>query len=178
MLTFLTGNKGKFDEAQKIIPGLIQKNVNLPEIQSLDLHDIISSKLEWAKKNTEGSIIVEDSSLNIDCLNGLPGPLIKWFYKALGNIGIYNIVSKFDNQNAQASVVVGLLEDNGKISYFEGIINGKIVAPLGNNGFGWDQIFQPIDCEKTFAEMDQNEKNIVSMRKIALVKLKSYLSRL
>ena len=174
-LTFLTGNKGKFEEASKIIPGLLQNDNDLPEIQSLDSHDVISSKLEWARNNTKGFIIVEDGSLSIDCLNGLPGPLIKWFSKALGNEGIYNIVSKFDNPNAQAKVVVGLLEDHSKISYFEGVVKGRIVAPRGEQGFGWDPIFQPNGYEKTFAEMDQNEKNIISMRKIALEKVNSYL---
>ena len=59
---------------------------------------------------------------------------------------------------------------------FEGKINGKIsIKPKGSNGFGYDPIFIPQGYEKTFAEMTIKEKNTISHRKIALMKLESFL---
>ena len=61
------------------------------------------------------------------------------------------------------------------IYYFEGEILGEIVSPKGS-GFGWDSIFKPKGYNKTFGEMDKIEKNQISMRNIALQKLKDHLN--
>ena len=90
-LYFITGNKNKFEEAKAMIPSLQQLDMDLVEIQSTDAHEIIRAKLNEALKYHEGELIVEDTSLYLSCLNGLPGPLIKWFLKSIGNEGIYNL---------------------------------------------------------------------------------------
>jgi XTP/dITP diphosphohydrolase len=48
--------------------------------------------------------------------------------------------------------------------------------PRGERGFGWDKIFKPKGYDKTLGEMSLDEKNKISMRKKALVKLKNYLA--
>lgn len=173
---FITGNKGKFDEASKIIPELEQKDIDLIEIQSLDSNEIITSKLEEAKKHTTGNIIVEDGSLCIDAIKGLPGPMAKWFLKILGNDGFYEMIKNYENKRATTKVVLGVSFENGTTQFFEGSILGTIVAPRGENGFGFDQIFLPDGYDKTFAEMTMEEKNEISMRKVAFQKLKDYIS--
>jgi inosine triphosphate pyrophosphatase len=176
-LTFITGNKGKFDEASKIITDLEQKDIDLVEIQSLDPKEIIQAKLEEAKKNIQANVVVEDGGLYIESLNGLPGPLIKWFMKALDNDGLYKITESFENKKAEAKVVIGVSFETGIAEFFEGSIPGTIVSPRGDNGFGWDKIFQPDGFNKTFAEMTIEEKNEISMRKLAFQKLKDYLTK-
>lgn len=173
-IIFLTGNKGKFDEAKQIISDLVQHDVDLTEIQGIDPKAIISHKLEEAKKVLQGNLIVEDTSLYLDCLNGLPGPLIKWFMKTIGNDGLVKIAEAFGNNKAVAKVVLGLGKEDGSAEFFEGSIDGVIVKPRGDNGFGWDPIFQPAAFGKTFAEMTMEEKNKISMRKQAFQKLKDY----
>lgn len=175
-LIFITGNKGKFDEASKIINNLEQKDLDLAEIQSLDPKVIIQAKLEEANKNRGGNIVVEDGGLYIESLNGLPGPLIKWFMKALDNDGLYKITESTENKKAEAKVIIGVKFENGTVEFFEGSISGTIVSPRGENGFGWDKIFQPDGFNKTFAEMTLEEKNEISMRKVAFQKLKDYLN--
>ena len=174
-LVFITGNKGKFDEASKIINDLEQKDIDLAEIQSLDPKVITQAKLEEAKKNIQGNIVVEDGGLYIESLNGLPGPLIKWFMKALDNEGLYKITESYENKKAEAKVIIGVSFENETVEFFEGSISGTIVSPRGDNGFGWDKIFLPDGFEKTFAEMTLEEKNEISMRKVAFQKLKEYL---
>jgi len=61
---------------------------------------------------------------------------------------------------------------------FEGIVEGQItLKKTGENGFGYDPIFEPENCGKTFAEMDINEKNKYSHRARAFSKMLSFLNR-
>ncbi len=175
-LYFITGNINKFNEAKAILPDIEQINLNLVEIQELDAKEIILKKLEEAtKKSPEKRFFCEDTSLYINCLKQLPGPLIKWFLQTLGTQGIYEIVSKYEDKGAVAKTIIGY-SDNGKISFFEGEIKGKIVPPSGETKFGWDPIFQPEGYNKTFEQLGTIEKNKISMRKQALIKLKDYIN--
>ncbi len=175
MLKFITGNKNKFAEVEAILgAGNVEMlDIDLPEIQEIDAHEIIKAKLEEARKLGHTNCIVEDTSLYLDCLNGLPGPLIKWFMKTIGNEGLFKIAQSFDNSKAQAKTIIGLIPEQGDVQFFEGVVEGEIVEPLAPSGFGWDPIFKPVGFEKSFAEMSQEEKNAVSMRKLAAEKLKN-----
>lgn len=174
-LYFVTGNQGKFKEAKQVIYNLEQKDIDLPEIQAIDPKEIIKVKLGYALKRNEGPLIVEDNSLYLDCLKGLPGPLIKWFLKTVGNDGLFEIAGRAENYKAKAAVMIGYAKNEDDINFFQGIVKGRIVAPIGDNGFGWDSIFQPEGYDKTYAEMTLEEKNGISMRRIAFEKLKNYL---
>lgn len=174
-LYFITGNKGKFAEVQAVLPDIQALDIDLPEIQSLDAQEIIKAKLLEAQKHQEGEFIVEDNSLYLEGIKGLPGPLIKWFLKTVGKEGLYTMAQAFGNFNAEAKVVIGYSNSAREISFFEGSTKGTIVPARGEGGFGWDPIFQPEGYEKTFGEMTPEEKNSISMRKIAAEKLKEYL---
>ncbi|MEA1926391.1 MAG: non-canonical purine NTP pyrophosphatase [Patescibacteria group bacterium] len=174
-LFFITGNKGKFEEVKAELSLVNQFNIDLPEIQEIDSRKIIKSKLLEALKYKKAEFIVEDTSLYLDCLNGLPGPLIKWFLASIGDKGIYELTRKFKNNDAQAKTIFGYAENENKIHFFEGIVSGSIVLPQGKRGFGWDRIFLPDGHKKTFAQMSIDEKNGISMRRIALDKLKHFL---
>ncbi len=173
-LYFVTGNKSKFQEVNSIINHIKQLDIDLPEIQDIDSQKIIEEKLKSALNHASGNFIVEDNSLLINGMNGLPGPQIKWFLKTIGNDGLFTLTKVFGT-DATAKVIIGFAENPDKILYFEGVIEGEIVEPRGENGFGWDAIFQPKGSSKTFAEMTLDEKNEFSMRRIATEKLRDYL---
>ncbi len=175
-LYFITGNKNKFQEAQKIIPNIKQLNIDLPEIQEINPRKIIEAKLKEALKNYKGEFIVEDTSLYFDCLNNLPGPLIKWFLKSIGNQGLFEITEKFQNNKARAETMIGYCNNEEEIHYFSGILEGEICFPQ-KKSFGWDPIFKPKKLNKSFAEMNLEEKNKISMRAQAFLKLKNFLNK-
>lgn len=175
-LYFITGNKGKLAEVQSILGDVEALDIDLPEIQELDAHKIIQAKLEEAQKHQKGEFIVEDTSLYFEAMNGLPGPLIKWFMKTVGNNGLYKLVQSFGNFNSEAKTIIGYSNPEGNIHFFEGNIKGTIVSARGE-GFGWDSIFQPEGYSKTFGELTAEEKNSISMRKVAAEKLKEYLKK-
>lgn len=68
------------------------------------------------------------------------------------------------------------LYDGKEVVYFEGRTDGEIaLTPKGNQGFGWDAIFIPNGHEKTWGEMNADEKDATSMRSGAIKKLREYL---
>lgn len=174
-LYFLTGNAGKFDEVHALIPQVEQLDVDLPELQEISAEKIIQAKLTEAYRHHAGQFIVEDTSLYFDCLQGLPGPLIKWFLKTMGNNGLAELVQLYGNNRAQAKTILGYAEKEGSVNFFEGSVYGSITSPRGENGFGWDMIFQPDGQTKTFGEMSAEEKSTFSMRRLAVEKLRKHL---
>jgi len=175
---FITGNENKFKEANEILnTDLEQIDIDLTEIQELDAKAVIRAKLlEACKLTNKSSFIIEDTSLYFEGLNNMPGPLIKWFLKSVGNEGLYKMAQTFNNFNAAATTYIGYLSGND-IQFFKGEIKGTIVEPQGENGFGWDKIFVPVGFDKTFAQMTDDEKNSLSMRKLAFEELKKELEK-
>jgi len=175
-LYFITGSINKYDEIKSVIPNLKQLKINLPEIQELNPKKIIEEKLKKAEEFFPSlEFIVEDTGLYLDCLDGFPGPLIKWFLKENSLRKIHYLTEKLENNNATAKTVIGYRDNLGNKLYFEGESDGKIVLPKVESNFGWDPIFKPNGYELSFGEMSREEKNKISMRKIAAEKLKDYL---
>ncbi len=172
---FITGNPGKLKEVQAILPDVDNIDLDLPEIQEMDPQKVIAEKLKEATREQEGEFFCEDTSLYFECLNGFPGPLIKWLEKSLGIRGLWELVSKYDNHRAIAKTVIGY-SDGTDIHFFVGELRGKIVAPQGS-GFGWDPIFQPDGFDKPFGLFTMEEKNKISMRNAALIKMKKHLEK-
>ncbi|KKW43303.1 MAG: Ham1 family protein [Parcubacteria group bacterium GW2011_GWA1_56_13] len=178
-LHFITGNKNKLAEMRTMLGSVEQLDIELPEIQEIDAHEVIKAKLKAATQHHTGALIVEDTSLSLDALNGLPGPLVKWFLKTIGNDGLFKIAEAFGNYGAEAKTIIGYTSGDGAIQFFEGSVRGTIVAPRGDTVFGWDPIFRPEGKDKTYAELfdaDEAEKNSISMRRLAAEKLKAHLS--
>jgi inosine triphosphate pyrophosphatase len=97
-LIFITGNINKYHEFHNDLKkhcDLFMHNIDLPEIQGTD-DEIIKYKAEYAKeiyKNTP--FIVEDTSLEFEALNGMPGPYIKWFLKNTKAEGLVKMLGTF-----------------------------------------------------------------------------------
>ena len=70
-----------------------------------------------ARGKAKGEIIVEDGSGEINCLNGFPGPLIKWFWKSLGNKGLADLVDKFNDKSIVAKSVIEYSIPRVKLSF-------------------------------------------------------------
>ncbi len=176
MYSFVSSNKKKWEEVCKILNYKINwVKVSIPEIQGLDLKKIIKEKIKYAYNLKKIPLVVEDVSLILEGFGNFPGPLIKWFLKGAGREGIIKCCYGLKNFNAIALCGIGVY-DGKKFNYFEGKIEGKISKkPKGDNGFGWDPLFIPKGYKKTFAEMEAEEKNKISHRKIAWEKFKNFL---
>ncbi|RME61208.1 non-canonical purine NTP pyrophosphatase [Candidatus Parcubacteria bacterium] len=175
-IAFVTSNRGKFLELRDTLDiPLSQVEIDLPEIQELRLAAVVRAKLQAAFSRLHKPCIVEDTSLSLRCLNGLPGPFIKWFLATVGNEGIYEIARRMGDNHATATTVIGYCDAKGTPALFRGEIDGTIVSPQGKQGFGWDAIFQPEGSARTFAQMPAEEKAKCSMRAQAVRQLADFL---
>jgi non-canonical purine NTP pyrophosphatase (RdgB/HAM1 family) len=173
---FITGNPHKIREAEQILNTKLRvENIDLDEIQEIDAFRVSEQKAMQAFELLKKPVVVWDQSLYIDCLNGFPGPLVKWFWKTVTLEKICEIAHKLQDKNISA--ITMLTYYDGKImEHFVGEIKGKIPSkPRGKKGFAWDPVFIPDGDDKTFAEMTSEEKNSISMHRIALKKLKRFL---
>ncbi len=138
-------------------------------------------KSKYGQKLFNMPCFADDSGFCVEALKNKPGVKSKRFLEKFSNNKevfeyiISNVVKKKNNKAFFITAICLTLKENHHI-IFLGRIDGTIsLEPKGINGFGYDPIFIPENYNKTFAEMGLEEKNIISHRKIAVTKLKSFL---
>ncbi len=168
-VVFVTGNQNKLNELVAIAPDVLKfssQKIDLDEIQSLDLREIVEHKARQAYQLVQQPVMVEDVSAELASLNGLPGPFIKFFEQQLGRGALYSL-SKAPNDAIIIRCVAGYF-DGQHMLFGEGVVEGIITAPRGENGFGFDCVVipanQPDGQSRTVAEMSAEEKNAISHR--------------
>lgn len=179
-IIFVTGNSGKIAETRAILGSrVVQKNIDLPEIQSMEVEEVCLEKVKYAFDIIKKPVMVEDTGVYISNMNGFPGALIKFYEKTLG---LEEIVKRDGGSLVYVKSSIAYY-DGTNLRVFSGIINGTIAKSVQNGpyGFGWDPIFIPNDQNeikfngKSFAEITEEEKLSISQRGIALKALKKYL---
>ncbi len=174
-ILFATGNPNKLSEAREILPvPVVQLDVDLPEIQSLDLQEILTAKLEAAYAACSRPVIVEDVSAELEALGGFPGPFIKFAEKSIGKGALFELLKGHGSKRAHIIAMVGL-HDGSQTRFFSGQIDGTITSPRGEYGFGFDFVFIPDGYDKTMAELGPEIKNVISHRYLALKGLANFL---
>jgi XTP/dITP diphosphohydrolase len=121
----------------------------------------------------------DDSGLEVDCLGGLPGVYSARFAGEPKNdlANSKKLIVEMSNYADRSARFVTVLtfHQNGQFHQFEGEIRGEIMlSPRGNQGFGYDPLFQPENESRTFAEMTLSEKNVIAHRARALHKFKIF----
>jgi len=139
----------------------------------------------WIKADTlyralNTNVFGEDTGLEIDILEGLPGVNTARFAgehrSDLDNIKkVLDLLDGQTNRSAQFRTIIALIF-NGEKYTFEGIVRGKIAKEIrGDNGFGYDPIFIPDGYEQSFALLPSMVKNAISHRGIAVHKMIAFL---
>ncbi len=175
-ITFLTGNKDKLREAQEILKGVISivgKRIDLPELQSVEVKEVVRKKALDAYALLATPVITEDTGFFIgDDFNGFPGALIKHFHTSLADEGICKLAG---GMPAYVQAALAYCDAQG-VHILSGRVAGRVAKqPRGSHGFGWDAIFIPEGSNKTFAEMKGEEKHAFSHRKRVLIKFSQWL---
>ena len=175
-LTFITGNPHKKDLIEKHLGFSIDHHaLDLDEIQSVDPEEVISHKVKQAYGVLKKPVLVEDASLIFNALGKLPGPFIKWFMKEMGNEGLCRLLKDFDDRSAKGVVGFGFY-DGQELRVLIHSVDGSVPeSPRGDQGFGWDPIFIPKGYDKTWAEMNEEERNKSYVRFPAMQKLVDFL---
>ena len=190
-LILATHNRDKLREIRALLnlPGLdimavddVLPGFDVEEDQDTILGNAVKKAVETAKA-TGFPCLADDTGLFIEALKGAPGVMAARYagagcsyadnrHKALQQLSNYN------NRRAEFRTVAVLAEPDGVVTWREGIVKGKITTEeRGSNGFGYDAVFEVENTGKTYAEMNDEEKNACSHRGIAIRNLLPFLQK-
>ena len=189
-LVFATNNLHKLSEVQTLIGGTI----SIKSLRDIGYSDEIPEDHETIEENASQKAFfiydkfrldcfADDTGLEIDSLEGRPGVYSARYAgeNCSFDDNMNKVLEELRGQAERAArfrTVISLVID-GKEQKFEGMVNGVILTEKrGDKGFGYDEIFQPDGFELSFAQMSLAEKNEISHRAIASVKLAEYLTGL
>lgn len=186
-IVFASNNEHKIREIKSIIGNsftLISLNdlnimEDIPENEPL-IEGNALSKARYVHNASGMNVFADDTGLEIDALNGLPGVHSARFAgdnkDSSANIQkVLSLLDGLENRKARFRTVIALILEN-KEYLFEGIVSGTIIGEKrGVEGFGYDPVFVPEGKIQTFAEMELSEKNTVSHRARAFEKLREFL---
>lgn len=189
-LVIASQNPHKIEEMQQIFRPLgiqVLSTMDFPELDEVvedrpTLQGNAIKKAEYVASEIGLPALSDDTGLEVDVLNGRPGV---YSARYAGKHASYqdNVLKLLDelkdatNRNAQFRTVVALVNE-GESFTFEGICRGTILREQkGDNGFGYDPVFQPEGYDKTFAELDSVIKNEISHRGKAVQKFVDFLKK-
>lgn len=192
-----SNNKNKIKEIKDICNGMGYEIINLMDenifVEAVEDGQTIEEN-SFKKANAvykvlkeigykDFMILSDDTGLMVEYLNGAPGVLSARFsgenstYEE-NNDKLLKILHgvEYKDRGAKFLTVLTLMSENGEVIQFSGSVKGKILNERrGENGFGYDSIFYLEDIGKTFGELKNSEKNVISHRYNALVKFREYL---
>ncbi len=166
--TLVTGNRNKLLESERLLGCRLEHAaVDLPEIQSLDLLEVLRAKGQEAWRRLRKPVVVEETGLTLAAMNGFPGPLVKWMLEAMGPGGIARAVHALGDPGAAACCA--LIYVDGDVTFTGcGETHGRLVLePRGEDGFGWDPVFVPEGRSETYAELGPEIKDRIGHRGLA-----------
>ena len=189
-IVFATNNINKIKEVQALLPKSIQI-ISLESIGCLEdipetANTIEGNAIQKANYITQKygyDCFADDTGLEVEALNGEPGVYSARYAGAQRNADdnmnlLLEKLQSQSNRKAQFKTVI-TLNLNGKQHLFTGIVTGKItLEKIGNQGFGYDPIFQPEGFSETFAQLSLAQKGQISHRGKATQTLIAFLESL
>ena len=192
-IRFVTGNEGKVREAREYLDEPVEQvDYDYTEIQADDLRDVAAHGAREAFRALGGEdpVLVGDAGLFIEAFDGFPGPYSAFVEDTVGVERVWRMTEPEDDRRASFRTVLAYAEageetgtatgaddpgsDGVRVERFAGRVDGQIVAPRGEGGFGFDPIFEHDGT--TLAEMGTAEKNAISHRGRALERFATWLS--
>lgn len=187
-LIIASGNEGKIREAQEIL-----NDYNIIPMRHYDIQIEVEEDQETFEGNAikkaetianvlEGrKCIADDSGIEIGYLDGFPGVQTKRWLNGTDrerNLEILKKLKGVPSEKRNIKFVTAIAVSDGKHTVSAvGEIEGKVTEEVrGENGFGFDEIFE-LPNGKTLAELSSEEKNEISARRKALEMLKEKLEK-
>ena len=182
-LLLATRNKGKIEEFRRILEAIAPGEIELLGLDKFsDLHDVVEDGETFQenalKKAREMSLatglpaIADDSGLCVDALNGEPGIFSARWAGSHGDdeANTAKVLNQLrdvpdERRSAHFTCVAALYLPDGRSHCEEAHFDGWILrAPIGEHGFGYDPIFQPLGLSISSAQMSAQEKDVMSHR--------------
>lgn len=188
-IVIASGNKGKIKEAQEILNEYkivsieeIGVNVDVEEDQKTFEGNAIKKAETIANMMGGKMCLADDSGIEIEYLDGFPGVFTKRWHSGTDrerNLALIEKLKGVPKENRKIVFTTAIALSDGEKTICEtGKIEGYVTEePRGENGFGFDEIFE-LKNGKTLAEISSEEKNKISARKIALEKIRQKLEKI
>ncbi len=184
-LVVASKNSGKIKEFRRILQldsqGIeLVIDIEIPEVAETGntFEENALLKAISIAKLTGIPAIADDSGLAIDALDGAPGILSARWSGGGDKENIKKVLDEIKDvpdskRSAKFVAVIALAKPSGENLIVRGELEGSIRrAPVGDNGFGYDPIFEPITGDgRTLAELDPSEKDAISHRSLALAQI-------
>ena len=187
-LVFASNNKNKIKEIQSILP----ETIKILSLEEIGCHEDIPEtadtiegnailKADYVTQKYGYDCFADDTGLEVEALNGEPGVYSARYAgkqrSADDNMNkLLKGLEDKSNRNAKFKTVIAL-NLNGEQHLFTGIAKGQITMhKTGNQGFGYDPIFQPENFTETFAELPLETKNKIGHRGKATQQLIDFLN--
>ena len=190
-LVFASNNAHKLEEVRALFSGRLEVvsladigcHEEIPETaDTLEGNALIKARHVWERYGLY--CFADDTGLEVEALDGAPGVYSARFAgeHATFEENVALLLERLKGvpapRRACFRTVIALIDEYGT-HFFEGAVNGEItLEPSGDHGFGYDPIFRPEGCPKTFAELSSEEKNAMSHRGRAVQRLARYLHAL
>lgn len=190
-LVLATRNKGKVLEVERML------KIHAPEISLISMADLDIGDIEETGNTFEENALLkartvtqisglaalaDDSGLSIDSLNGEPGIYSARYSgvhgdDAANNAKVLNLMAGISKRSASFIAVLALTRPDGQSIISRGELLGQIIdSPRGDQGFGYDPIFQPTGFDITTAQMSPEMKDSISHRGKALAQIAPKIS--
>ena len=187
-----SNNQGKIKEIRDLLPKTVQIltpkyfNLKSPKETGATFKENSFLKAKFFSKKTKMICLADDSGLEIDSLNKLPGIYsARWGGKKSNfNLAIKRVYKELKKKNknwykikhtARFICVLTIYWPSNKFINVVGIVEGTISSvKKGNNGFGYDPIFIPLNKKLTFGQMSPREKYKIDHRIKAFRKIKKF----
>lgn len=155
-VVYVTGNAGKARYFNQMIGlDVPHEAVETPEIQSLDIDEVVTAKAKEAYAKLNRPVLVEDTYLTFPALGRLPGTFVKWFLDELGSEGLCRLADQDPERRAVAGAAF-CYYDGKEARVLKGRLEGAVAhSPKGDTGFGWNPVFIPKGQELTMGQMDE-----------------------
>jgi XTP/dITP diphosphohydrolase len=188
-LVAATHNPGKAREIEALLDGnyriVTAGSLNLPEPDETESTFVGNAMLK-ARHAAEASgevALADDSGLSVAALDGAPGIFsARWagpgkdFAVAMKKVEERLEEIGSTDRRAWFTSALAVAWPDGPCVVVEGRLDGEVVfPPRGDGGHGYDPIFRPDGSDRTFAEMDDAEKDAISHRARAFARLKAAL---
>lgn len=188
-LVVATHNHGKLEEIADLLSPFgikLSSNAdhNLPEPDETETTFVGNARIKAHAAATATGLpaLADDSGIEIDALGGAPGVYTAdWAETSNGRDFVMAMTRAWDEleaanaphpRTARFCSTLVLAWPDGHDEVFPGVMEGEIVWPMrGDQGHGYDPIFQPNGYAETFGEMDRWDKNKISHRADAFAKL-------
>jgi XTP/dITP diphosphohydrolase len=187
-LVFATNNLHKLKEVQEMLSNAIEV-LSLKDIgcfedieeTEITLEGNAKLKADYITEKYGFDCFADDTGLEVEALDGDPGVYSARYAGEHGNAekNMEKLLIELQNKSSRKAKFRTIIALNlrNKQYLFEGICEGEILnEKSGVKGFGYDPIFKPKNASCSFAEMNSEEKNIISHRGIAIQKLVNFLS--